>query len=104
MHRDLKLPNILVHFDEIMPGMDINEVKKVKKDRLKNTRIIIADLGFAIEMDQSTDLASTQCGTILFMAPEILEGKEYTNKVDVWSFGCMFYEMVTGIKPFNGIN
>ena len=38
------------------------------------------------------------------MAPEILRGEEYDNKVDVWSLGAMFYEMLTGFVPFTGIN
>ena len=36
------------------------------------------------------------------MAPEILKGEAYTSKVDVWSLGAAFYEMLTGITPFTG--
>ena len=38
------------------------------------------------------------------MAPEILYGDVYTNKCDIWSLGCVFYEMLTGKPPFNGNN
>lgn len=44
------------------------------------------------------------CGTPLFMAPEILNGKQYDHKVDVWSLGAVFYEMLTGFTPFTGRN
>lgn len=44
------------------------------------------------------------CGTPLYMAPEILEGKPYDHKVDVWSLGAVFYEMLTGFTPFTGRN
>jgi calcium/calmodulin-dependent protein kinase I/calcium-dependent protein kinase len=40
----------------------------------------------------------------MFMAPELLKGKPYDSKVDVWSLGIMFYEMITGFTPFKGIN
>ena len=36
------------------------------------------------------------------MAPEILKGMPYDNKVDVWSLGTVFYEMLTGFTPFTG--
>jgi len=42
------------------------------------------------------------CGTPLNMAPEILKGAKYDHKVDVWSLGTVFFEMVTGFTPFTG--
>jgi serine/threonine-protein kinase ULK/ATG1 len=42
------------------------------------------------------------CGTPLYMAPEIIKGQKYNSKVDVWSLGAVFYEMVTGFSPFTG--
>ena len=38
------------------------------------------------------------------MAPEILQGRPYDHKVDVWSLGTVFYEMLTGFTPFTGKN
>jgi serine/threonine protein kinase len=38
------------------------------------------------------------------MAPEIFKGNSYDSKVDVWSIGIMFYEMITGFVPFTGRN
>ena len=38
------------------------------------------------------------------MAPEILNGQKYDHKVDVWSLGAVFYEMLTGFTPFTGRN
>lgn len=74
MHRDFKPANILLH------------------DGL----IKIADLGFGTQ----NDLAKTALGTSLYMAPEIIEQKKYNNKVDIWSIGVCFYQMLTGIYPF----
>lgn len=38
------------------------------------------------------------------MAPEILKGNEYSSKADVWSFGMMIYECISGDFPWNGSN
>lgn len=38
------------------------------------------------------------------MAPEILEGKLYNHKADVWSLGIVFFELLTGYMPFTGKN
>jgi serine/threonine-protein kinase ULK/ATG1 len=65
--------------------------------------VVIADLGFAKQLDEE-NLTKTQCGTPLYMAPEILRGDMYGPKVDVWSLGTIFFEMLTGFSPFTGTN
>jgi len=40
------------------------------------------------------------CGTLEFIAPEIYQNKPYDEKIDIWSLGVMFYEMINGITPF----
>jgi len=47
-------------------------------------------------------LAKTICGTPLNMAPEILNGKSYNYKVDIWSLGSTLFELLTGYTPFFG--
>jgi p70 ribosomal S6 kinase len=48
--------------------------------------------------------AKTVCGTIEFMAPEVLNSQQYNKSVDYWSLGVLMYDMLTGKPPFRGAN
>jgi serine/threonine-protein kinase ULK2 len=109
MHRDLKLENIMVHFSEVPMDPRLPQkidMKKFAHDFDFETKhetmcCKITDLGFARRL-QEGDLATTGCGTPLLMAPEVMTGKHYNHKADVWSIGCLFYELLTGFMPFTG--
>ena len=45
------------------------------------------------------DVATTFAGTPVYLSPEVVNGKAYDNKSDVWSLGCMVYEMATRKLP-----
>jgi serine/threonine protein kinase len=111
MHRDLKLPNVMLHFEEMKPYANIDNQSILKEyishfdfERQNDTLTCkIADLGFARKLADD-ELAKTGCGTPLLMAPEVLGGQHYNHKADVWSIGCLFYELITGFMPFTGIS
>ena len=63
----------------------------------------IADLGFAKKL-ANEEITNTLCGTPLCMAPEVILGHPYTQKADIWSLGCVFYQLLTGFMPFEGAN
>ena len=46
--------------------------------------------------------ARTILGTLHYMAPEQLEGKDPDDRADIWAFGCLVYEMLTARRPFEG--
>jgi serine/threonine protein kinase len=58
----------------------------------------LCDFGWSVYLDNK--LRSTFCGTPLYVCPEILKGKEYDEKIDIWSLGIMMYEMAVGENPF----
>ena len=86
LHRDLKPANVFM--------MASGDVK-------------LGDFGLAKIIEATCALAKTQCGTPLYMSPELCVGKEYDRGADVWALGCILYELMTltmpwADVPFNG--
>ncbi|KAL2757692.1 hypothetical protein ACRALDRAFT_1047703 [Sodiomyces alcalophilus JCM 7366] len=79
LHRDLKPENVFL--DE-------------------NNSVKLGDFGLS-KMIQSHDFASTYVGTPFYMSPEICAAEKYTLKSDIWSLGCIIYELCAREPPFN---
>src|SRR6266498_3931726 len=62
--------------------------------------IVISDLGISKSSIESTNDDNEIYGIIPYMAPEILQGKEYTTASDIYSFGMIMWELMTGRMPF----
>lgn len=60
----------------------------------------ICDLGFSKFVADAENPNFTVCGTPLYMSPQIVHEEEYTFKTDIWSLGCLFFELLTGKTPF----
>jgi serine/threonine protein kinase len=61
----------------------------------------IADFGFARQF-QDGNMLESQCGTPMYMAPELIDGLNYTDKADLWSVGVILYQLLFDQLPFNG--
>ena len=102
-HRDVKLENILF------------------KSEREDSQVVITDFGLAHIQQQTShgggggggeivqtpssrnrtaECMSTTCGTAEYMSPEMLEGEEYGQKVDVWAVGVVVYAVLSGEMPF----
>lgn len=60
----------------------------------------MTDFGLSKEGLESEDRTNTFCGTPEYLAPEVLDGKDYNKAVDWWSLGTLVFEMLTGLPPF----
>lgn len=79
IHRDLKPENIL---------LDSNGHAK------------LSDFGWSSKLSHVDDRRRTFCGTPDYISPEMVDGKDYDNSIDIWCCGVMLYEMLHGLPPF----
>lgn len=77
IHRDIKPENLLVG---------------------ENNQLKIADFGWSVHAPNSR--RKTLCGTLDYLPPEMVEGKDHDNTVDLWSLGVLAYEFIVGTPPF----
>ena len=82
IHRDVKPANILFKDDETP---------------------LLTDFGIAKQTDHDKDLTSTGIflGSPNYVSPEQADGKNVDGRTDIYSLGCIFYEMLTGYKPYH---
>lgn len=60
-------------------------------------RLKIADFGWSV---QSSSKRHTMCGTLDYLAPEMVENKAHDHAVDNWTLGILCYEFLYGVPPF----
>jgi NIMA (never in mitosis gene a)-related kinase len=83
LHRDIKLENIFL----------------IKKGQAK-----LGDFDIGRSLNSTHQMVKTLAGTVYYMAPEVVQRNLYSFSVDIWSFGCVMYQLIMRKLPFVGKN
>jgi eukaryotic-like serine/threonine-protein kinase len=96
VHRDLKPANVKVTSDDAVKVLDFGLAKAIEGDAAST------DIANSPTMSRMATLAGVLLGTAAYMSPEQAKGKPVDRRADIWAFGCVLYEMLTGKMAFRG--
>ena len=102
IHRDLKPANVKITPDENVKVLDFGLAKAMTEE----SPVAAGQTGINATHSPTFSLMATQAGVILgtavYMSPEQAKGLPADHRSDLFSFGCVLYEMLTGRQPFRG--
>src|SRR5262245_39024230 len=89
IHRDLKPANIKMASDGVVKVLDFGLAKTIADDT-----------AFTKTVDAGHTVEGAILGTAAYMSPEQARGQSVDKRTDIWAFGCVLFEMLTGRSPF----
>ncbi|MBZ5696531.1 MAG: protein kinase [Acidobacteriia bacterium] len=96
VHRDLKPANVKVTNDDAVKVLDFGLAKAFEGDASS------IDIANSPTISRMATQAGVLLGTAAYMSPEQAKGKAVDRRADIWGFGCVLYEMLTGKMAFQG--
>jgi len=96
IHRDLKPANIKVSADDTVKVLDFGLAKALEGDPSS------IDISTSPTISRVATQAGVLLGTAAYMSPEQAKAKTVDRRADIWAFGCVLYEMLTGKQAFTG--
>ena len=90
VHRDLKSANVMVLADGRLKVLDFGLARRLPRD-----------IESAVSVASLTDVGVI-AGTLSYLAPELLKGERADSRSDIWAFGIILHELLTGRQPFEG--
>jgi len=97
VHRDIKPDNIMIRHDGIVKVLDFGIAKLTEAGKEIHTTDAEAKTRLQVKTNPGTVM-----GTTNYMSPEQARGRQVDARTDIFSFGVVLYEMLTGQKPFTG--
>ena len=101
VHRDLKPANVKVRPDGLVKVLDFGLARALDPDASSATAAEAMESPTMTGRHAMTD-SGMILGTAPYMSPEQARGKVVDKRADIWAFGCVLFEMLTGRRPFDG--
>src|SRR6266852_711313 len=96
IHRDLKPANVKMTPEGKVKVLDFGLAKAFAGDAANE------DIGNSPTLSAAATMQGTILGTAAYMSPEQARGKSVDKRTDIWAFGCALYELLTGMRAFEG--